>query len=103
MEKKAYEELVIRLGDEITLLDRMTYKLLVDGLTKDEKNSIKWATYAQLLVEIKKIGNHVLYQEFQYYITDNRIDRRRKVLELLESIKNKTPELIRLESKIMKF
>lgn len=104
MRKKAYETLVSQLGKVETLLDQKMIEILARGLVMTEwEDREKWATFAQVFIELKKCGAINHYSKFQYYFTDVKANHGRVLLELLGDMVYKTDELIRLEEKILSY
>jgi hypothetical protein len=74
---------------------------LAEGNMKDKD---AWATYNQVILELKhSIKDNlktILIKELQYKLTDN-IDPSKACIEVLDKVKNKTPELERLYYKVL--
>ena len=82
------------------------YEDLVVGKLLDKNENVKWewATYNQLVLEIKKeLKDLMLTKELQYKLTDIENDPKKVCMEILSRIVNKNSELIRLEGKINGF
>lgn len=63
----------------------------------------KWATYNQVIIELKtNLKDMLKVKELQYRLTESN-DPNDVCLEVLASLKTKTPELERLYYKIMNF
>lgn len=63
----------------------------------------KWVTYNQVIIELKDNLKDILkVKELQYKLTDD-MDPNYVCLEVLNSLKSKTPELERLYNKIINF
>lgn len=79
--------------------DRITEHLFI-GSINDKK---KWATYNQVIIELKNnLKDTLKVKELQYKLTED-VDPNDVCLEVLNSLKIKTPELERLYHKIMNF
>lgn len=90
-------------GPDITNLDKISIDVITEGLMLEEWfEKEKWATYNQILFEVKKMGNKLLTQKLQYFITDKE-DPKNVCIEVINSIDNKSPELMRLLEKIKTF
>lgn len=91
-------------GDFETILehqyeDKLT-KNLVYGRIKERE---AWATYNQVILELKhSLKDMLRVKELQYKLTDE-CNPKDIVIETLETIKNFTPELDRLYYKIKNF
>jgi molybdopterin converting factor small subunit len=73
---------------------------LAEGTPKD-KNA--WATYNQVMLELKhSIKDNLRVKELQYKLTEN-TDPNRVCIEVIREVKNLTPELNRLYHKIKNF
>lgn len=78
-------------------------KIIEVLLTSDTYEKIKWATYNQLVIEIKNsIGDELIIKELQYKLTEdsNPIDA---CISVLEKMPTHTPEIERLYFKIRNF
>lgn len=103
MRKKAYEALEEQLGKVQTLLDRELISSLASGLiAADWEEKEEWATYAQVFIELKQTGAMNHYKKFAYYFTENR-NKARVLLILMDGLKYKSDELIRLEGKLRSY
>lgn len=90
-------------GPEITNLDKISIDVITEGLLLEEWfEKEKWATYNQVLLEIKSLGNTLKTQELQYFMSDSD-DPKNVCIDVINSIDNKTPELLRLLEKIKTF
>jgi hypothetical protein len=79
--------------------DKVT-KSLINGNLKDKR---AWATYNQVILELKhSIKDNLRVKELQYKLTDN-LDPNEACIEVIKKIKNRSPELQRLYEKIMNF
>lgn len=106
MELKDKIKLVLRehYGDFNSYLEhkyecKLTESLIVGDI--DEK--MAWATYNQVILELKNnLKNMLKVKELQYKLTENS-DPNIACIEVLETYKTKTPELERLYYKIKNF
>lgn len=91
-------------GDFSSLLEteyeeRVTQKLL----TENWDTKIEWATYNQVMFELKyNIKDDAKVKELQYWLTDKG-DPRVVCIEVIKDVKDRTPELQRLYEKISTF
>ena len=98
---KIKNELNLRYGNFETYLETLYEKKLTNILLYGNlKEKFHWSTYNQLILEIK--NNETLLKELQYNLTDN-INPKKACLNILDKIKNKTPEQQRLLEKIQNF
>jgi len=73
---------------------------LAEGNLKDKD---AWATYNQVILELKhSIKDNLKVKELQYKLTEN-TDPNRVCIEVIRDVKNLTPELNRLYHKIKNF
>lgn len=91
-------------GEFNTLLEHQYEDKLVEVLiVGDISNKRAWATYNQVILELKNSLKDMLkVKELQYKLTDNS-DPNEVCIELLETIQHRTPELERLYYKIRNF
>jgi hypothetical protein len=91
-------------GDFITYLEREYEDTVIENLvTGDIDSKRKWMTYNQVIIELRDNLKDILkVKELQYKLTE-KINPNDACLEVLKSIKTKTPELERLYYKIMNF
>ena len=91
-------------GEFNTLLEHQYEDKLVEVLiVGDMSNKRAWATYNQVILELKNSLKDMLkVKELQYKLTDNS-DPNEVCIELLEAIQHRTPELERLYYKIRNF
>lgn len=90
-------------GPEITNLDKISIDVITEGLMLEEWfEKEKWATYNQILFEVRKLGDNHKTQKLQYFISDID-DPKNMCIEVIDSIDNKSPELMRLLEKIKTF
>lgn len=69
----------------------------------DDNEKQAWATYNQVILELKNsLKDKLRVEELQYFLTEDS-DPNDVCLTLLESIQTKTPELERLYHKIKNF
>ena len=79
--------------------DKITEALLQE----DIRNKNEWATYNQVIIELKhNIKDNLKVRELLYRLTDKE-DPNNACIEVIKNIKTKTPELERLYYKIMNF
>lgn len=91
-------------GSFNTYLEHKYENILTENLILgDYDKKIKWATYNQVILELKNnIKNMLIVKELQYKLTDN-LDPNDVCISVLENIKNSNPELERLYHKINNF
>lgn len=98
MKNKVLSVLKEYLGEEETLLDAKMLHFLVEGMdTEDEGIRFEYALYTNLLIEIKANYNY-LYPKFQYYLTNDNSCAQTTCITILNSIANKSKELLRIEN-----
>jgi len=79
--------------------DTITENLIIGNWDK----KIAWATYNQVILELKKsLRNTLKVRELQYKLTDN-VNPNEVCIEVMEDIKFQSPELERLYNKISSF
>lgn len=79
--------------------DRVTEHLFLGSINDKQK----WVTYNQVIIELKNnLKDNLKVKELQYKLTED-VDPNDVCLEVLNSLKSKTPELERLYHKIMNF
>jgi hypothetical protein len=79
--------------------DKITEILILNN----HQNTIEWLTYNQVILEIKNSLNDMIkVKELQYKLTED-INPNIVCLEVIESLKNLSPELERLYYKIKNF
>jgi hypothetical protein len=79
--------------------NKLTENLIIGNL--DNKKA--WATYNQVILELKNTLKDMLkVKELQYKLTDNS-DPNEVCIEVLETVKERSPELERLYNKIRNF
>ena len=72
-------------------------------LSENRKNKEFWATYNQVILELKNtLNDSMKVKELQYRLTDQE-DPKHACIDILEQVKTKTPELERLYYKIRNF
>lgn len=91
-------------GDFITYLEHEYEDTVIEHLViGDIDSKRKWVTYNQVIIELKNnLKDMLKVKELQYKLTEN-TNPNDVCLEVLKSIKTKTPELERLYYKIMNF
>jgi hypothetical protein len=78
---------------------KLTEKLVIGNL--DNKRA--WLTYNQVILELKNnLKDMLKVKELQYKLTDD-LDPNIVCIEVIETLKTKTPELERLYNKIINF
>lgn len=79
--------------------NKITENLFTGNITDKRK----WLTYNQVILELKNnLKDMLKVKELQYKLTEN-IDPNEVCLDFLNTLKIKTPELERLQYKIMNF
>lgn len=90
-------------GPETTNLDKVSIDVITEGLLLEEWfEKEKWATYNQVLLEIKLLGDTDKMRELQYFMSDD-IDPKNICINIINKIDNKSTELLRLLEKIKTF
>jgi hypothetical protein len=91
-------------GDFGTYLEHEYEDFIIKVLLKSDLNEKKkWMTYNQVVIELKhNLKDMLKVKELQYKLTEN-IDPVGVCIEVLDSLKLKTPELERLYNKINNF
>ncbi len=91
-------------GEFNTLLEHEYENKLIEILiVGDISNKRAWATYNQVILELKNTLKDMLkVKELQYKLTESS-DPNEVCIELLETIQHRTPELERLYYKIRNF
>lgn len=91
-------------GDFDSLLERQYENKLTNNLLEDNlANKKAWITYNQVILELKNsLKNTLMVKELQYKLTEN-LDPKKVIIDVIEPIKNFTPELERLYFKIKSF
>jgi hypothetical protein len=52
-------------------LEKQFSKIMVDKLSSDDEiEAYKWSAYNAILIELKKLGEHKVIEEIEYYLTD---------------------------------
>ena len=78
-------------------------RITVNLIEGDVEKKKAWMTYNQVVIELKNIlKNQLMLEKLQYKLTDE-INPRQACIEVLNEVKNKTPELERLYDKIKNF
>jgi len=87
-----------------TYLEIEYENLIIEKFLSDNWNhKRKWATYNQLVLELKNnINNIIKVRELQYTLTEDVLSKS-NCLNVIEDIKNDSPELRRLYEKISNF
>ena len=91
-------------GEFSSYLEKLYEEKLTEKLSSDYILDKKiWATYNQVVIELKlQFNNDLLLKEFLYIITDDNISNE-TIIFFIEKIENKTNELDRLYDKIKNF
>jgi len=91
-------------GDFNTHLEHIYEDKITENLATGSKHrKEEWATYNQVILELKhSIKDHLRVKELLYKLTDNG-DPNMVCMEVIKEIKNPSPELERLYNKIMNF
>ena len=81
---------------EIEYENKLTENLIVGN--NNTKNA--WATYNQVILELKfSLNDNLKVKQLQYGLTENS-DPKKECIKVIEGVKNLTPELTRLYEKI---
>lgn len=103
MNLKAKIRLVLRehYGEFNTYLEHQYEDMLTENLiVGDMEDKKAWMTYNQVILELKNTLKDMLkVKELQYKLTEN-LDPNEVCIEVLESVRTKSPELQRLYDKI---
>lgn len=101
---KIREVLREQYGNFETHLEHVYEKKITENLIKgDIKNKKAWATYNQVVLELKhSIKDNLRVKELQYKLTDN-TDPNEVCIEVILEVNELTPELERLYYKIKNF
>jgi len=90
-------------GEFETLLEHQYEDKLTETLSGPVGEREAWATYNQVVLELKNsLKDTLKVKELQYFITENE-NPNKTCVDILETIKDKTPELERLYYKILSF
>jgi hypothetical protein len=91
-------------GEFETFLEHEYEDKVVSNLAEgNPKDKSAWATYNQVMLELKhSIKDNLRVKELQYKLTEN-TDPNRVCIEVIGNVKNLTPELNRLYHKIKNF
>jgi len=90
-------------GEFSSVLEKQYFEKLTEKLSS--KSTIEqniWATYNQIILEVKKYNNNILLQELLYFLSENEITND-SILKIIDKIEPKTLELNRLLTKIKNF
>lgn len=86
-------------GLEHAYENKLTENLIVGDI--EQKKA--WATYNQVILELKhSLKDMLRVKELQYKLTDN-TNPNEVCIEVIKDVKNRTPELERLYNKISNF
>jgi hypothetical protein len=104
IKSKIREVLKSQYGDFETYLEHIYEDKLTEKLSESSlKGKKKWMTYNQVVLELKhSIKDSLKVKELQYKLTEN-TDPNKVCIEVIEPIKNRSPELERLYYKIINF
>jgi len=104
MKAKIRQALNEAYGDFSSNLENQYEEKVVDILmNRDWETKMQWATYNQLILEIKNtLKDDLKVKELQYRLTDSE-DPKCACMDVLSKIRLFTPELERLYNKIMNF
>ncbi len=105
LKNKIRKELIESYGQTFDSYLEIEYeKKITDKLINgDLKIKHEWITYNQVILELKhSIKDLLKVKELQYRLTDNTLPNK-SCIEVLDSVKNMTPELVRLYNKIKNF
>ncbi len=91
-------------GSFNTYLENKYVERLTEQLSyQNTKTKKVWATYNQVILELKNnLKDSLKVQELQYRLTDKE-DPKNACIDVLETVKDETPELERLYYKIRNF
>ena len=91
-------------GSFETMLEHQYEDILTENLIQGPlRNRQAWATYNQVVLELKNsLKDMLLVKELQYKLTDDG-DPNEIIIEVIEDVKSFTPELERLYYKIKCF
>lgn len=91
-------------GDFSSNLETSYEYWIVENLsTKNHHEKLKLITYNQLILELKhNIKDKLALNELQYRITEE-LETKKVCIEVINKVKNRTPELERLYLKIINF
>lgn len=91
-------------GEFETYLEGTYEEYLTENIySSNIDNRLKWATYNQVILELKhNLKDMVKVKELQYKLTES-TNPNEVCIEVLSNIKNLTPELDRLYNKIKNF
>ena len=101
---KIREKLREAYGSFDTYLEHQYEDKITENLFNgDYKVKSEWATYNQVILELKhNIKDALKVKELQYKLTDN-VPPNEACIQVLKELKNLTPELSRLYNKINNF
>ena len=105
LKSKIREKLIEVYGDQFnTYLEKEYVSKITENLMNgDFKSKCEWLTYNQVILELKhNIKDAIRVKELQYKLTDNNHPNQ-ACIEVINEIKNLTPELSRLYDKIKNF
>jgi len=104
LKTKIRKELRERYGNFTTYLEHKYETKLVDTLVEcGDKDRQAWATYNQVILELKhSLKNNLKVNELQYKLTDGD-DPKQVCIEVMDVLTEKNPELERLYYKIKNF
>lgn len=99
--KKALREAY---GEFTSPLEHQYENVIIEGLSEENMDvKRKWITYNQVVLELKNnLRNELKVKELQYYLTDDK-DPNQVCINVMEDIKDSSPEIKRLYEKISNF
>lgn len=91
-------------GDFNSLLEHEYEEKVTQNLLNETWNiKLEWATYNQVMFELKhNVKDNLKVQELQYWLTDKKSPKL-VCIEVIKDVKDRTPELQRLFDKIRNF
>jgi hypothetical protein len=104
LKKKIRQVLREQYGDFKTHLEHIYEKKVTQQLiSKNPKERDAWATYNQVVLELKNsIKDNLRVKELQYKLTDN-MDPNQVCIDVIKEVEQFSPELERLYYKIRNF
>lgn len=104
LKSKIREVLQQHYGDFDTILEHEYEDTLTKNLSSGSMSKKRaWATYNQVVLELKhSLKDMLRVKELQYKLTDDN-NPKEVIIEVIEEVKSKSPELERLYYKIRNF
>jgi hypothetical protein len=105
LKSKIREKLIEVYGDQFNSYLEKEYvcKITENLINGDFKSKSEWLTYNQVILELKhNLKDAIRVKELQYKLTDNNLPNE-ACIEVINEIKNLSPELTRLYNKISNF